>query len=506
MDEDWLNDPPTPEELVEDESWLNEPPTKEDLGDQGNYPQDYNEGPGQAVLNRLANSITSGLSNKATAATQAAFDKLGGESDFGPAYDKRLRYQNQRSAALRAHNPWTTGFSEAIGYAANPLSRLLPAGFLGQATAASVDRGLNSEHSPLEEPREYAVDVGLAGLTGGSVGKTAQVAAKALDKRALRQTAAESVVKAATGRNKRALKELARGHGITDYNKGINQAGTHMFDEGIVKYGDTTESLAPKLEAAMRKYGKKIGDTNAAADKLGIKISGPKMGNEMLDYATDIPENVSGIALQNRILKEAQNTMSKGDIPFSKVQGLKNNTKYTRESPDALISNADASNAIKRVYGRNLEEATERGARMGGETADLFRDYKDDKLRYSSFAPLSRASADRVAADMANRNINPSTYAVAGATAMADAAANPGSTVKSAIKGVIAGYLHTEGRNKGKTAMGLTLHKMANALDSQPFLAKYGKILADAAARGPAALLVTHRLLSKDPEYAEATN
>lgn len=487
-------------------------------------------------LQGAAQGASFGFSDELLAGAKAAYDKMkegGGtfasNTPYGEFYNKRV--QSEREAVQRAKedNPLTYTGGMLGGTA---LSNFIPGVGIARGAKlgatlgkAALQGGLvGAGESVPKDQGELLSDVGWGAATGlgtqgifsGLGGIAGKLSPKGLDK-----FAEERVVKAAIGPSRQALRNAlglsSKGAKPEEVRQGISKLGRNLLDEDIVRLFQKTEDLGPALENATAKYGQQIGDIGTKIDEAVPGSFDPRdISNKMMDYASNVPISASGDAVQNRVLKEAKkfedmaNNAEKYNLPglgFKNAQGLKDQYRFKQDAPDALISNQDAINAMKRIVGEGMEEAAAKAEKTGGEgVEDLLKRYQTAKAKYGSFKGASDATGSETANELMRRLPSPSDYAF-GAGGLGLSAMNLGeddSKLGPVITGALALAGHKFARQRGSSTAAVIANNLSKKMKSSPeFVQKFGRIMMDAAERGPAALTATHLMLMKEPSYSQ---
>jgi hypothetical protein len=482
--------------------------------------------PEQSALYGAGQGLTFGYSDEILGALKAAKDRLGGGS-YPDLYKARVAKEREDLAKAQEQNPksYLAGnIAGSIPTMAIPGLGIAKGASLGTALGrAALQGGLmasgESTANPLESPeklREFAADTTRGAATGAAMQGIFSGIGKGIEKltpESLRQTAAERAVKATTGQNISALRKmtgttLGSAGDVDKVERGLRKVGSDIANEGVLGAFDKVEDLAPKLAQSREKYGKLIGQVGTQIDEaVPQAVDAKKIANTMADYATSIPQTESGKRLQEKILAEAANFENMGKVTFEEAQKLKNQFKFKPQDADALISNQDATNKLRSIIGKEMDDTVEGLAAKGGELGDLIKNYKDYKGKYGSFKGASDAATDRVQKNLSNRFVSPSDYGVGATTGVLGALTdsqdkNDDSRMKYLLYGALGAMGNKFARERGSALASRAASEIANALEKSPdFAKKFGSLLIDAAKRGPAALTTTHAIMMKKPEY-----
>lgn len=391
-------------------------------------------------------------------------------------------------------NPWD---SEA--------NKMSPAGIVGAGVETALD------------PTTY--------IPGFAVGKTAEKGAQVLGKlappvgRYLEKKAADRALKAAIGQNIKAFRKISgvTTEGAMDTEKALanrRAAGQMLLNKdengkSALGWFSRPEDLAEKIGSKTEAVGEQIGKLGEAIDERYPEgaIPADTISSKIRGFASTIPETENGKALKERMLKEAANIEKMGPLTFEKAQKLKNQFAFNYTAPDALISNKDATNAIRRMIKEqmdsSLESFSKNPTRLSEDAQQQMAKYPDLKSQYGMSKQLTQAANDRALKNLSNRFMSPSDYGTGATAAVASAASgNPAGALKNAL---LMSGANKFARERGSAFAAKTLDLMANVAKSAPeALGKYGKALNAAALQGGAKLnLLHHLLLNNDPGYVE---
>jgi hypothetical protein len=482
--------------------------------------------PSQSALYGASQGLTFGFADEGVAAVKALKDKVTSGGDYRDLYKARVAEERQSLDEARRENPKSYIGGELLGTLPTLASLLgIPKGAtIGRAAASAGAQGAlmaagESTADPLESP-DKAIDLGMDIAKGAAFGAATQGIFSAgggllekLTPSALRKTAEERAVKAATGQNISALRKMSgttlnSAGDIAKAEAGLRKKGRDILDEGSLQALDTVEDLAPKLSKGREKYGKLIGEIGTKIDEsVPLAVDSQNIAKKMIQYAETIPLTEQGKKLQDRILAESANFEKIGRMSFEDAQKFKNQFQYKPTDADALVSNKDVTNKVRSIIGSEMDDTVEKLAQLGpAETKQLLSQYKVAKSKYGTFKSASDAATDRVQKNLSNRFVSPSDYGV-GATAgilsaMGGAQGGDDSKMSSLALGALAAMGNKFARTRGSALAAVTADNIAAALEKSPTLAKkFGEKIIDAANRGPAALTATHQMLMKSPEY-----
>jgi hypothetical protein len=176
---------------------------------------------------------------------------------------------------------------------------------------------------------------------------------------------------------------------------------------------------------------------------------------------------------------------------------------------DALISNQDATNKIRNIISKEMEDTVETLSKgENGGLADLVKNYKLYKSKYGSFKAASDAATDRVQKNLTNRFISPSDYGVGSAAGVAGAMAT-GLSPQTALVGIGAAAANKFARERGSALAARSADALQKAFKSDGVqgLLKAAKPIMDQARKGNPAAVLTFQILKQfDPRAVEILN
>ena len=454
-------------------------------------------------------------------------DSAGG---FYEDYRKERSTERVKNQQAEADNPGSYILGNIGGGVAT--SFIPGAGFLNAGKGASLLKqagaaakggalyaaGASNADLTKGEVGEFASDVG----TGAALGAGLQAGFAGLGKvgssikRGFEKLPEERAVKAVTGQNISALRKatgttLKSPGDIARAEKAINRMGRDILDEpGVLGALDKVEDIAPKLAASREKYGKAIGEVGKQIDNLvPDAVSAKNIADKINAFADDIPQTVAGKKLQARLQEEALNFENIGKFSFADAQKFKNQFAHKAVDADALISNQDATNKIKNIISKEMEEtAAEITKKADGPLAQLLGQYKELKGKYRSFKGASDAATDRAQKNLTNRFVSGSDYGAGGILGTI-AGMSYGLSPQTAAIGIAGAAANKFGRERGSALAARSADALLKALKSdgvQGFL-KAAKPVLDGVRKGNPAAMATFQLLRQsDPRAAEILN
>lgn len=324
-------------------------------------------------------------------------------------------------------------------------------------------------------------------------------------------------VKAVTGQNISALRQIAdttlKSPGdINAAQNRIVKVGRDILDEpGVLGPLSKVEDMAPKLAEARTKYGQLIGDVGAKIDELAPgAVDANNIANNIIKYAESIPETMQGQKLRDKLVEEAANFEKIGNLSFTDAQKFKNQFKYKAVDADALISNQDATNALRKIIGGEMDQTAAKLAEQGPpEVQDLLKNYAQYKSKYGSFKAASDAATDRVQKNLTNRFVSPSDYGIGAAIGTAQSLAHGGIGPGTVALGVGAAAANKFARERGSALAARTAEGILKAYKSNGVqgLIETARPLIDAVRQGNPSAVATFQILNQsNPRAIEILN
>ena len=357
----------------------------------------------------------------------------------------------------------------------------------------------NMGEAPGMVAKGAALNTGLHGLGVGVGGL-----ARSLGPTALKQTAEERAVKAAIGGgNEPGWRKVAGTNtknpgSIKKAKKNISKTGRDLLDEpGVITAGSSTADIAPRLSRAKNKYGNQIGDieNNMDLNHPNGSVSSKGVANDFVNYASKLPEHAEGRAIQDRLLNEGIDFSKKPFRTMGESTQWKNSREFKPNSPDLVVSNPKASNAIRSSISKGQEEA----AKHQG----VLDKYKNSKSKYKTFVTTEGEATKQGNKKLNNRSTSLTDYLSGGAAATTTAAAGNNPLVAGAV-GILTSLANKFMRERGSSTAAVIANNLAKVMELNPmFVQKFGSAIIDAAQRGGPALMVTHHLLMQKPEYRQ---
>lgn len=315
-------------------------------------------------------------------------------------------------------------------------------------------------------------------------------------------------VKAATGQNKAALRQMIEKGELGLDTGTVERVGSDLLDEGVVSAGASARDILQRAGERKEAWGKTINEALEHLDSVtpqGMRLDVGALADDM-EQALVVP-NLAGTRGQRQIasrLAEDIAALREQGSTLSELEGFKR--ALDSDINYAKIDMPAASKALLRMRTMLNEaiesKADEVGAAAGAsDVADLFR---EAKKVYSSMAIGERVAQNQVTAQASNRMIAPSDYAI-GAVRALHSASNPAG---AAVEGAAWALGHKALRTRGNQAAASALRGLSgNALlkkvaeQSPEYFGQFAGPISAAIARGAggdeAALTATDYLLDQ---------
>lgn len=510
------------------------------------------QGAGQGATFGHADEITAGLYG-AIESGKAALG-MRGDIDFEDAYRLKLEDIRAKDKQAEADNPAIYKTAEIAGGVAPAFVGAAPMG-AGRIAANALAGGAaaGSGYSEGEAgSAEHLVDTGIGGALGigtagalAGAGKLAQKAGVGDKANAMREylsnkfrgEAERRAVKAAVGNQAKYMDPLTR---VSDkYPEGrIQQMGRDLLDTGTVGFGQKARGIADNALESKAAAGEMISEVTDEIDALvpDGAVDGTKIYKQIMNYVKriDAPNN-EGVV--NNLTRQAESFRDMGRMSMAKAQKLKNSYKWDSREPSALSLGKEASNELKTILGKQMDDAVSRygegtivkgGAQFGealstgtddvvmsftddgspvikdafeelGDPMSLADKYQTAKQRYGTMATASEAAEKLASRQEKNRTFSLTDYALGGSGFAFGG--NP----------VVAGGLAIGNklvRERGSSTAAVGLDKLSNVLrDAPQTFGPYASRLAEAASKSQQSLGAMHHVLWKnDPKYRALFN
>jgi hypothetical protein len=488
--------------------------------------------PLDAGISKLSQGLTLGYADELLGGIETAGAEVGERLGLAEPKDAMQRYrefrnihraraaqaeQDQPEVALGAElvGSGVTAFSP-VGAALTPVrgagalantARVVGGGALAAGGGSSAELTTNNA----DQYQEFAKDVGTGAALNSALtaaGKPIGYVAGKFSPSYLSNMAEQRAVKSAIGQNKKAFKDLKT-------SGTLNRAGRELLeatdDAGnpVLGWFSNSEDILPGLQQNKSKVGQQIGEVSNLVDQaVPQAIDNEAIARNMQQELAKIPEIPSTAGKRNQLKKEIDAYMAKGKMSFSDAQKYK--SAYPKSpmnmTPAQQRLGMDTVSGMRASVGKEMEDAAAKLAadpKTGPETADKLRLYENLKKKYADLLRLEEGTDNNVTNMLSNRFVQPSDYLVGGLTAATElGTGNTG--VVTAGKTAATTAINKQLRERGSAFAARTADKLAKIMAADPAgLNRFRGVLEDAARRGPQALMLTHTLLSEDPEYQQ---
>lgn len=338
---------------------------------------------------------------------------------------------------------------------------------------------------------DFANDVGKGAAIGGAFQAGSEVLAETLSpamkyiKNKLASKAEEKAVKA--------LDPILSQQELLRNKDAVHDLGRSLLDEDVVRFGRSVKGMQPRLEESLAKKGARIGEIRDAADQAGYGVDLRGLSENAQDGI-----NASRHGISDKISEAAHYADNVDNLvqdPIRKINEVQdvigdlNNTLNFNKAVNKMTPADRANNTLRQDLVEQVDNTIQ------SHSPANFDEYKGLKNQYSLFKDgedildKSTARLDR------NRSFSLTDHLVGGM------AKGDGMVQDSAFK-IAAAMANKLVRERGNSMLATSL----DMLSRQPErFGKFAQPLLDAASRGEAAVVATHALLMKDPEYRKLT-
>jgi len=423
-----------------------------------------------------------GLAQKAGAAVDAGLDQLrGSKNTFGKDYANWRDNQNVQDIARNKRDPALNQEGNALGAAMTPqgptpLSRIIGNTAIGAADAATRQDSLPDAKSAA------AKAAALSFLTSGAS--------------ELGQGVAGGLQKFADNRTIKSLGPTLNQQEVLNRKQDAGDLAQELRDNGVVKFGSSVEEMAPRISELLRSKGQRIGDIRDAADANGAQVDMSRLaskGDAKVGFsnATNQPaqaaaqsyaDNASNLAqVPKRTLGQAQ----------EEIQSLNDHIPFDKDPANLTPQ----QQSLKELRGDVVGQVDDQVRQKVPESAD---EYGKLKGQFGMFKDADKVLDKSVARSARNNDLGLSDLLAGGA------AAKSGGIEGGLKAGLVAGVSKLA-HERGNSAAAITADKLSGIISNAPeaVLGRYGDALRNAATRGNAALMATHALLMRDPDYVK---
>jgi hypothetical protein len=411
-----------------------------------------------------AQGATLGFADEIAGGGEAVLDILLGKAKGKGISDLYTQHRDEsRDAFKRAAdaNPLTSMAGNITGsvlpsLAMPAFSTVKGAAAVGALGGAATGLGTSEAEDLSGLAKDTTIGGGVGAVTGGAL----QGLINKLNPTALNEVANNQIVKA-SGATKPMMREMVR--------KGqVDDVANSMFEHNIAPTGSHPEQILDNFEALKQTSGQTIGnildmfDKNLPSGNGSTYVNAGNLRNEIAQIYNKVanePALADKAGPIGKIL-ESIDLRGNGPITFKDAQTLKNVLKEVAYTDDGKIANKYA-NAAYGILNKHMEDAAEATAKNSNMGPALLENYLKAKKDYTAGILGGKASLDKTAALMTNRQASLSDYlaGVAGA-----ATGGPvGGLVAAGANNFIKTHANTAIGNSAKTAS-QTLTKINDTL------------------------------------------
>lgn len=431
----------------------------------------------------------SGLMEKGAAAAKAGADQLrGSEKTFGEDYDKWIGTQDKEHKDRAERSPHINKGGNMLGAVTTPnigktaLGRILGNTGLSAADAAARE---NTVKEALAKAKEAGTTTGILQTIIEAIGPAGKAIKSFANRRAVKSL--EPIL---------SQQELLDNKGMKD------KLGAELLEQNVTQFGSNVKNQAPRVANLLEDKGEAIRAIRDRADDAGAKIDFSELlskGDEMTNAAKF--SNTGEQSAVKTYLKNAQSMAGNPSRSISDTQ--KEILKLDKHIPydKAVFASGGVltpkQQAFKDLRGDLVGQVD---TKIGKFAPEDLRRYLDLKKQYGMFK-----DADKILDKSVSRMDRNADFGLRDLL-MANAATK-GSGIEGGLTQMAAAGATKLARERGNSMLAVTADTLSKMLGENPAgLGKYAKPLMEAARRGNNALMATHALMSKDPEYQELLN
>lgn len=457
--------------------------------------------PELAATRGAVQGATFNAADEATGVLESTFPRLAlppGEF-FDPAvpspaartYVEARNAQRALNEASKAAQPGAYLGGQVLGGAA--ASSVLPGGYV----SAGVQGGLGGAGAAQEMrdiPADAAIGMGLGvGAQGAAdlIGMGVRAGGQRISEGA-RRWAEGRAVKAASGQNKAAFKQMV-GRQLSGSELGtIERVGGDLLDQNVVTAGATADDILARSAASADEAMAAADDALAELDAITPVGSGLNAAQ----IADDAERALVGARATGpygqqqagtRLIPEIEALRAQGDnVPISVLErfrrDLDNSIDWAAQEPTpAQAAIRDFRSFLDEQIALHAEKVA---ARAGSDAAARLREAKD---LASSMIIAKGVARNRVVSDASNRWISPSDYGV-GLAALGGSTAAGVDPISSTLASGGAALAHHLARTRGNQVLAAGLDTASGAIErAAPALASAVEFVAPATGRAYAA-------------------
>lgn len=424
--------------------------------------------------------LTGGFADEIGAAIVAAPYLMPGGKSFGDVYDSQVGRHRAFLKQAEEQNPTTSVASEIGGAIASPINKIA-APIAGAGTAANLGRAAlggatiaagTSETNPFlsgDNLGEFASDVagGAAGgfATQGALGIAGKAAGK-LAPESLKQFARERAVKAATGQNKKLLKQASKLGQLERIGGDLIDGAEEFGIKAPVSFGASVDTIKNRAAEGSRKAWRAVEDIYKNIDERtgGAAVDTVDIAQNILNRAKQIEPTPQNMPIIQRLRAEADWLAEEaGAISLDRAQSLKNQYVFKMADPKTHALGKDGSNQIRSAY----TDAIKNTILKKGSNSDL-KKYERALEVYGSMTSAAGAADERAVANLSNRWASPSDYGIGIATALGSTLASGGANLGALAAGGAASMGHKFLRERGSGMAAAAANKLAGPMSSEP--------------------------------------
>jgi hypothetical protein len=188
----------------------------------------------------------------------------------------------------------------------------------------------------------------------------------------------------------------------------IRAMARQMLDEGVIRFGDRVDDIAPRAAAAKDAAGEQIGAILGQADEAGARFDVDALRERL---AKELGSKAKGNPIREGQLNEALNASKLGDLDtsagFEQIRGIKT------ALGEGVFPKLDAKGKIKAAQQIAGIMSDEIGDQLGRARGPLAKDALEAANRaFGASSDAARISARGVKALEGNRWFSPSDYGV----------------------------------------------------------------------------------------------
>lgn len=402
-----------------------------------------------------------------------------GKSLFGSqSYDDYLTQEHEHMARAKAQHPVKYNTANIVGAFISPVTKVLgPAKHAGKAAnvvRAALTGGVFGSGASLgdvttEEGRNQIIrDTADGAMWGvGTYGAASGIAAgaKAFAPPVLDKFAKWRAVKAATGQNKRVLREAHQMGQLEKIGEDLLQGSEELGIQPTVRFGSSVDAIGDRAATHADKAWDAVEEVYKSIDKTtgGKTIKGLDIASNILNYVRQIERLPKNMPTIKRMMDEAKWIATKPYVSLERAQRIKNNYVFKLQDSRTHALGLDGNGALRKAYAEAIENAVSTHGLAGD--ADKFQ--KGMRL-YGSMATATKSANDRMIANVSNRFISPSDYGVGGMAGMTKALDEGGSRSDGLYTAVASALAHKILRERGSSAAAKSAWELSKLIKKHP--------------------------------------